>query len=79
MKTANSKQTHVHTFILCSGKRESVNFNKMSHAYISVDAYVACGGQTDKSGHVHRDTLVKIIKKDFGLPINIEVGPFAGH
>ena len=45
----------------------------------SVDAYVACGGQTDKSGHVHRDTLVKIIKKDFGLPINIEVGPFAGH
>ena len=35
---------------------------------------MACGGNTDKSGHVHRDTLVKIIKKDFGLPINIEVG-----
>lgn len=27
-----------------------------------IDAFVACGGQPDKSGHVRRDTLVKIIK-----------------
>lgn len=37
-----------------------------------VDAFVACGGNPDKSGHVSRDTLVKIIKNDFGLTINIE-------
>lgn len=37
-----------------------------------IDAYVACGGQPDKSGHVKRDTLVKIIKHDFGLTIDIE-------
>lgn len=38
----------------------------------AVDAFVACGGQPDKSGHVERATLVKIIKHDFGLQINIE-------
>jgi len=30
------------------------------------------GGAPDKSGHVKRETLVKIIKVDFGLTINIE-------
>jgi hypothetical protein len=38
----------------------------------AVDAYVACGGAADKSGHVERETLVKIIKEDFGLTIDIE-------
>jgi len=37
-----------------------------------VDAFVACGGSTDRKGHVKRDTLVKIIKQDFGLTIDIE-------
>ncbi|RHY29309.1 hypothetical protein DYB32_005243 [Aphanomyces invadans] len=37
-----------------------------------IDAFVACGGKPDKSGVVRRDTLVKIIKVDFGLTINIE-------
>ena len=41
---------------------------------VSVDAYVACGGKANKTGYVHRDTLVKIIKYDFGLQIDIEVG-----
>ncbi len=39
---------------------------------LPVDAFVACGGNPDKSGNVHRDTLVKIIKHDFGLTIDIE-------
>jgi hypothetical protein len=38
----------------------------------AVDAFVACGGNADKSGHVQRATLVKIIKVDFGLTIGIE-------
>ena len=38
----------------------------------AVDAYVACGGEVDKSGHVKKSTLVKIIKQDFGLTIDIE-------
>jgi Ca2+-binding EF-hand superfamily protein len=37
-----------------------------------VDAFVACGGRADKQGHVKRETLVRIIKKDFGLMIDIE-------
>ena len=37
-----------------------------------IDAFVACGGCADKSGHVQRDTLVRIIKVDFGLTIDIE-------
>ncbi|KAG5185627.1 EF hand-containing protein [Tribonema minus] len=37
-----------------------------------IDAFVACGGLANKSGHVKRDTLVKIIKQDFGLTIDIE-------
>lgn len=46
----------------------------------AVDAFVACGGNSDKTGHVHRDTLVRIIKKDFGLTIDIEVrGGVLGH
>ena len=34
-----------------------------------LDAFVACGGDSDKGGHVKRETLVRIIKQDFGLPI----------
>ena len=37
-----------------------------------IDAFVACGGRPDKAGHVRRETLVKIIKHDFGLTIDIE-------
>ena len=37
-----------------------------------VDAFVACGGNADKSGCVERSTLVRIIKQDFGLTIDIE-------
>ncbi|CAM9471331.1 unnamed protein product [Choristocarpus tenellus] len=33
-----------------------------------VDAFVACGGRMDKSGHVKR----QIIRQDFGLTIDIE-------
>lgn len=40
--------------------------------WILVDAFVACGGKPDRSGFVRKDTLVKIIKQDFGLTINIE-------
>ena len=37
-----------------------------------IDAYVACGGNPDKSGCVSADMLIKIIKHDFGLTIDIE-------
>ena len=35
-------------------------------------AYVACGGEASGDGHVERDVLVKLIKEDFSLAINIE-------
>lgn len=38
----------------------------------TLDAFIACGGAADKSGHVSRETLIKIIKHDFGLTIDIE-------
>jgi len=37
-----------------------------------VCAYVACGGPDDTSGHINRETLVKIIKSDFGMCIDLE-------
>lgn len=40
--------------------------------FCAVDAFVACGGKPDKTGHVERGTLVKIIKHDFALTIDIE-------
>ena len=37
-----------------------------------VDAFVACGGNADRTGIVLREKLVKIIRDDFGLIIDIE-------
>ncbi|KAF0714062.1 Aste57867_4076 [Aphanomyces stellatus] len=37
-----------------------------------IDAFVACGGGPEKQGHVERRVLVQLIKKDFGLPIDID-------
>ena len=39
---------------------------------LTVAAYVACGGNPDKTGHVDRRTITRIIKDDFGLDIDIE-------
>ncbi len=33
---------------------------------------MAIGGPGDKSGHIDGDVLVRIIKKEFDLPIDIE-------
>ena len=37
-----------------------------------IDAFAACGGRPDKSGHVKKETIIKIIKHDFGLTIDVE-------
>lgn len=37
-----------------------------------MDAFIACGGEEDLSGCVKRETLVQIVKEEFGLPIDIE-------
>ena len=37
-----------------------------------MQAYVACGGNADKTGHVDRKTITRIIKEDFGLDIDID-------
>lgn len=50
-------------------KERAENFDDESDM---IDAFVACGGKQDKTGHVKRDTLVRIIKHDFGLTIDIE-------
>jgi len=36
------------------------------------DAFIACGGDEDLGGCVKRETLIQIVKEEFGLPINIE-------
>ena len=38
-----------------------------------VDAFVALGGQPDKSGSIRAEVLVDIIKSDFELTIDMEV------
>lgn len=50
-------------------KERAENFDDESDM---IDAFVACGGMQNKSGHVKRETLVRIIKHDFGLTIDIE-------
>lgn len=37
-----------------------------------IDAFAACGGRPDKTGHVKKETMIKIIKQDFGLTIDVE-------
>jgi Ca2+-binding EF-hand superfamily protein len=39
---------------------------------VTLDAYTAIGGPSDKSGHVDGKVLVRIIKEEFELPIDIE-------
>ena len=44
---------------------------------MAVDAFIALGGNSDKSGEISTEKLRAIIK-DFGLTIDIDVGaPFA--
>lgn len=38
----------------------------------TIDAFAACGGQPDKTGHVKKETMIRIIKHDFGLTIDVE-------
>jgi hypothetical protein len=57
-------------YYLCVGHLHILFFS--SYRTFIVDAFVACGGNPDKTGHVERNTLVKIIKQDFGLTIDIE-------
>ena len=39
---------------------------------VTLDAYTAIGGPADKSGHIDGQVLVRIIKEEFELPIDIE-------
>ena len=39
---------------------------------MTLDAYTAIGGPADKSGHIDGQVLVRIIKEEFDLPIDIE-------
>lgn len=39
---------------------------------VTLDAYTAIGGPADKSGHIDGEVLVRIIKQEFELPIDIE-------
>ena len=50
-------------------KEKTLNYDDDSDL---VDAYVACGGNPDKSGYILKDTIIRIIKHDFGLTIDIE-------
>ena len=38
-----------------------------------LEAYIACGGPADGSGCVNSDILVRIIKRDFQLAIDIQL------
>eukprot|EP00605_Chrysophyceae_sp_TOSAG23-4_P001910 GSChrysophyteH1.ASY1.ANO1.2108.1 assembled CDS len=50
-------------------KLRALNVDKHSDL---MDAYIACGGDEDLGGCVKRETLVHIVKEEFGLPIDIE-------
>jgi hypothetical protein len=37
-----------------------------------VDAFVALGGRTDKSGSVNKSDLMEIVKREFELSLDLE-------
>jgi calmodulin len=41
-------------------------------AATTADAFVACGGNSDCTGNIEREALIKIVKEDFGLTIDIQ-------
>lgn len=43
-----------------------------SLALLTVDAFVACGGNPDETGSADVGKIVKIVKTDFGLDVDIE-------
>jgi hypothetical protein len=40
---------------------------------IAVEAFVACGGNRDRTGNVTREELTRIVKDEFGLEIDLDV------
>ena len=42
-----------------------------------VDAFVALGGEPNKEGTISKKTLIEIIKHEFELTIDMEVGSFS--
>jgi calmodulin len=38
-----------------------------------VEAFVACGGNRDRTGNIRREALTRIIKDEFGLEIDLDV------
>mmetsp|Transcript_17597 Transcript_17597/g.23763 ORF Transcript_17597/g.23763 Transcript_17597/m.23763 type:complete len:95 (+) Transcript_17597:289-573(+) len=47
-------------------------FQNRSNEEDTLDAFVALGGSTDKSGSVDADQLIQIIKQQFEMTIDIE-------
>ena len=39
-----------------------------------MDAFVALGGESNKDGYISKNTLIEIIKTEFELTIDMEVG-----
>lgn len=56
--------------IIATQKERAVHGDASAHDML--DAYVACGGNPDGGGNVDASTLIRIVKNDFGLTINIE-------
>jgi hypothetical protein len=48
--------------------------NALAKLSAIVDAFVALGGQPNKDGYISKNTLIEIIKTEFELTIDMEVG-----
>ena len=46
--------------------------NTVAFSLSLVDAFVALGGKTDKSGYVQKKTLIETIKNEFELTVDIQ-------
>lgn len=53
-------------------EQQKIRSLNVDHQSDLSDAFIACGGEEDLSGCVKRDTLIQIVKEEFGLPIDIE-------
>ena len=53
-------------------EREDSNYNNNPENSEYLDAFIALGGDSDKSGHVNKENMMRILKQEFGLMFDID-------
>jgi hypothetical protein len=52
-------------------REDNIHYNNPENSEY-LDAFVALGGNSDKSGYVNKDNLMRILKQEFGILFEID-------